>query len=60
MEKYNGQTWHYERDGNGVWYAVCSGDFPGDPSGREKVEQNESILLEMGYQIGRISSASAR
>ena len=44
-----GVTCHYERI-DGKWYVVWGADFLSDQPGRKLVPDNESLLLEIGFQ----------
>jgi hypothetical protein len=47
-----GVTCHYERMTDG-WFVVWDGDFHAKDSGRLKCNDHDSMMLEMGWQVGR-------
>lgn len=47
-----GVTCHYERIEN-RWYVVWDGDFHSSDSGRLQCDNHDSMMLEMGWQVGK-------
>lgn len=47
-----GATCHYETV-DSKWYVVWSADFENDKPGRKLVDDNESLYLEMGYEVAK-------
>jgi len=47
-----GATCHYEKLKDG-WYVVWGPDFFKDVPGKAKCSNRDSMMLEMGWQVGR-------
>lgn len=47
-----GATCHYERV-EGKWYVVWGADFLQDDTGRVECNDHDSMMLEMGYYVGK-------
>jgi hypothetical protein len=48
-----GATCHYERDFEGRWWVVWGPDFAQDDPGRISLNKRDSLMLEMGFELGK-------